>query len=1049
MFKNKVRLMAIMFAFAPCFCSCNRDNLTLQNMQTSQFNTASRKQKDEAYQKQVGIFATIKGDLLKEGSIKKFIERSDNFLTQYEKTISESNDRDFTWLRYLDAYDFCVANNGESHQLRENFLNKVLPKILQSSSIHELDGRLIRKLLTMNLIPHGVDRNKLEDEFIKWFTDKIKESLEYLVWKPQNLQSTRYTQEILNKMQYFCSTTKEDFLKYALTGRFDKHSLNIDNTIILGEDGGLYILVNSVNHITKPILKELVSDEYLDDKTVINTETKHRIKDKIAIGSGAFGKVRFALSLFDAKSKPGDVICVKKIYPREEGEITKDSLNAYLIEETTKAVIPPVILDIAYINEPLDIDKHKKGYVFMELFPQNTGEKIFQQKDYQRWEFQKPYLIQLFEKVIQMQDKNTVMTDLKPANTLFDIDNRVVDIIDTGGIITVSDIEKCVVNKRSLELTPNFTAPEFKISMDGIIMQKDPIDLKKTLVYSCGKILEFILKNGTDKGIELAQLEILMGDMTYLDPLKRISLVDALDRLKNIKTVDGDKWENYVVLNAYLSKIRSRLKYNRSSIKINEDIYEIKNSLYIPTLVTQLDPVRYKSLPTYNLFDKIREFTNSQAVDPQVMLILGEAGSGKSIVLQQKFIDAVENWQDNKFALPIYLNLGHNVKLEASLRALDDELNTGIADNLKNKNVLLFLDSFDEGLYLKNDPEMDKEKLIQGYIKHRLFGDQNGDNVRVIVCCRSNYLLDDTNERWFHPERKNLNDKAFSKWYIAPLNYQADFKYDDLIKRWCDYNNQKLNKMLLPAQDASIEELIDDVDFVMNKQNKYEERIFIKELQKSGIRSSIDTGYLFYMTLDVLSDKRTLSRIKGDISAIRKKQNVHREYVLNYIDSAIRKLNVQELVELNGEVKNLRELISGLYLSDKKSIRLDKIMLEFSKNQVITNSLDLSRTIDAVSGELRELGKWIATMLHLNDWHRIQQESELFKRFSYKKSSLLRFQKLFYILKLLPLKIEFSQIGGQYEFTQDLAITFEHDTLKNYYLLEAIKDELRESKIKN
>ena len=41
--------------------------------------------------------------------------------------------------------------------------------------------------------------------------------------------------------------------------------------------------------------------------------------------------------------------------------------------------------------------EHLKGYLMMEVLPQNTGTKIFKIPDYQKWEYQKPYLIDVFE----------------------------------------------------------------------------------------------------------------------------------------------------------------------------------------------------------------------------------------------------------------------------------------------------------------------------------------------------------------------------------------------------------------------------------------------------------------------------------------------------------------------------------------------------------------------------------------------------------------------------------------------------------------------------
>ena len=69
------------------------------------------------------------------------------------------------------------------------------------------------------------------------------------------------------------------------TGRFDKTKLNLPVTVILGEDGGMYALINSIykdeyEQIKSDALKEEMNIEFLKEKTV---------GDKIILGKGGFG----------------------------------------------------------------------------------------------------------------------------------------------------------------------------------------------------------------------------------------------------------------------------------------------------------------------------------------------------------------------------------------------------------------------------------------------------------------------------------------------------------------------------------------------------------------------------------------------------------------------------------------------------------------------------------------------------------------------------------------------------------------------------------------
>ena len=62
----------------------------------------------------------------------------------------------------------------------------------------------------------------------------------------------------------------------------------------------------------------------------------------------------------------------------------------------------------------------------------------------------------------RLLDRNLVMTDLKPENTLYDVYERKATLIDLGGIITVNDKKKFRKRDYVLYFSPYFTAPELK-----------------------------------------------------------------------------------------------------------------------------------------------------------------------------------------------------------------------------------------------------------------------------------------------------------------------------------------------------------------------------------------------------------------------------------------------------------------------------------------------------------------------------------------------------------------------------------------------------------
>ena len=113
------------------------------------------------------------------------------------------------------------------------------------------------------------------------------------------------------------------------------------------------------------------------------------------------------------------------------------------------------------------------------------------------------------------------MTDLKPENTLYDVFDRKATIIDMGGILKVDDMNKFVKVDYCYYYTPSFTSPELTDK------SKPVIDMKKSLAYSCGKVIEYITVNNKSEEHN-DELNKLIQNLTCEKPKNRMSIEDAI-----------------------------------------------------------------------------------------------------------------------------------------------------------------------------------------------------------------------------------------------------------------------------------------------------------------------------------------------------------------------------------------------------------------------------------------------------------------------------------------------------------------------------------------
>ena len=145
--------------------------------------------------------------------------------------------------------------------------------------------------------------------------------------------------------------------------------------------------------------------------------------------------------------------------------------NDYSSGEMSHFTFSPQVYDMMILGDASSfiLESHQKGYTMQEFVPVFDGSKIFEKdgKYYQNWEHQKNYLSTVFKSISNLLKEGICMTDLKPANTLYDAENGRGMLIDLAGVVRLGNqenLKKCKA-KYIKEITKKYADP--------IIFQKE------------------------------------------------------------------------------------------------------------------------------------------------------------------------------------------------------------------------------------------------------------------------------------------------------------------------------------------------------------------------------------------------------------------------------------------------------------------------------------------------------------------------------------------------------------------------------------------------
>ena len=574
--------------------------------------------------------------------------------------------------------------------------------------------------------------------------------------------------------------------KEVVLGRLQKNAESgIKHSVIFGDNGGLYLLLNSVTKEEKCLLEKAgeISQDYGKNwKKKKSNEKKSEYK--IVIGKGTFGKIRLALALTRNPLIPsmyaGQIVCVKKTRNASKlslKRIRENCWNDYSSGEISKYIYSPIIYDLKIMwNRKKVPINHLKGCSFQQFQPFFDGKKAFT-KDracFGEWKHQRSYLMNIFEGIHDLISKGVCMTDLKLGNTLYDPINRRGVLIDLAGVVckvNQQKLEKCKL-KYIKEVTPEYTAPELMEALKPENYSPNKhIDLCKCVAFSLGVLCE-------KTGENTHQLRELIGKMKNLDVIKRISVEEGIKLLRSSEWLPEDDDESFFMENhlpIVVRKLIQRTQKDLGRFGLNPNFQKIQDFL-IKLKCTQLDPERYPDVvDLLDIHEEFQQFINNQKT---IFLLLGCSGSGKSTFLQIKYWQSLQQWKKGD-PFPFYMNLAAEDDLrhrwEWMMNEIDESnLKFSLFSGIVKYPMMLFLDSFDE--------VTSKTNLI-----FRFF-DELGRHPRnkFMMSCRSEFICNEQRDfnQWFRIyELASFEDQA-TKRYIVPLDYARNlFDWEQYLRQ--------------------------------------------------------------------------------------------------------------------------------------------------------------------------------------------------------------------------------------------------------------------------
>lgn len=218
------------------------------------------------------------------------------------------------------------------------------------------------------------------------------------------------------------------------------------------------------------------------------------------------------------------------------------------------------------------------------------------------------------------------------------------------------------------------------------------------------------------------------------------------------------------------SIFQSEVRLNFLSLSQDEDLQKELN-YYIP-----LDASRSLKDEPKDLEEQVESFISSSN---RILLILGEAASGKSLFVRYLALKKGKAYASEKDFLPIYISLS---SVKQADRVLEEGLQyivspENLPDFLKEKKLLLFLDAYDEMPCLRKEKKekfIEKQrKLFNIYLENNLKLRLHNDTKIIFTCRITDIQAEDL--RYFYPDGKT--PQGFNKLILADFDPGKQISY--------------------------------------------------------------------------------------------------------------------------------------------------------------------------------------------------------------------------------------------------------------------------------